>query len=268
MRIARLLLLLALAAAPAARPEPPARVVSINLCTDQLAMLLAQPGQLVAVGTVASDPVASAFWREAAGYPAVPPAAEAVQRFAPDLVLAGAYDPPATLDLLRRLGVRVETFGIDASFADIRASVTRMGALLGAEERAAALLAEMDAELARPVPPGPRPRAALYYSNGFTSGTGTLEHEVLAAAGYANVAAELGLQGLGHLPLERLVLAAPDLLVTGQDYPSASLAGQILRHPALRALGAERAQVPDSLWVCGTPLVARAVSALRALRAR
>jgi iron complex transport system substrate-binding protein len=37
--------LLALFAAPAA--AAPARVVSMNLCTDQLAMLLAAPGQLV-----------------------------------------------------------------------------------------------------------------------------------------------------------------------------------------------------------------------------
>ena len=58
-----------------------------------------------------------------------------------------------------------------------------------------------------------------------------------------------------------------DLLVTGQSYPSASLAGQILRHPALRELGAARARVSDNLWVCGTPLVARAVGELEGVRA-
>ncbi|MGA0716208.1 MAG: ABC transporter substrate-binding protein, partial [Gemmobacter sp.] len=32
-----------------AAAAPPGRVVSINLCTDQLAMMLAAPGQLVSV---------------------------------------------------------------------------------------------------------------------------------------------------------------------------------------------------------------------------
>ena len=187
LRLARLLATIVALAVPA-QAAPPARVVSINLCTDQLAMLLARPGQLVAVSRVAADPVASAVWREAAAYPAVPADAEAIHRLAPDLVLAGAYDPPATLALARRLGLRVETFGLDASFADIRASVTRMGALLGNAAGAAALLAAMDQELAAPPAAAPRPRAALYYANGYTSGAGTLEDEVLTLAGYTNIA--------------------------------------------------------------------------------
>lgn len=264
LRVARLCLLALLAAlAPPVRAEPPARVVSMNLCTDQLALLLARPGQLVGVSRVAADPVASALWREAAAVPAVSADAEAISRLAPDLVLAGRWDPPATLALLRRLGLRVETFDIEVSFQDIRAHVTRMGALLGTPERAAALIAAMDSELAPPLPPGPRPRAALYYANGYTSGAGTLAHEILTAAGLSNIAAERGLAGLTRLPLEVLVMSAPDLLVTGQDYPSPALAQGILRHPAARALAAGRARVADNLWVCGTPLAAHAVTALR-----
>ena len=69
-----------------------------------------------------------------------------------------------------------------------------MGALLGQPERAAALVAAMDATLAAPPPPGPPPRAALYYANGYTSGAGTLADEILTAAGYANIAAERGVR--------------------------------------------------------------------------
>ena len=39
----------------------PRRVVSINLCTDQLAMMLAAPGQLVSVSQLAGDPHSSAM---------------------------------------------------------------------------------------------------------------------------------------------------------------------------------------------------------------
>jgi iron complex transport system substrate-binding protein len=265
---ARLLALLLLATLPREAPagEPPARVVSINLCTDQLALLLARPGQLAAVSRVAHDPVASALWQQAADLPTVPPDAEAIGRLDADLVLAGTWDPPATLALLRRLGYRVETFGLESSFDDIRAHVTRMGDLLGTPDRATALLAEMDAELARPLPPGPPPRAALFSANGYTSGSGTLAHEILTAAGFSNIAAERGLAGLVRLPLEVLVMSDPDLLVTGQNYGSPALAQSILRHPAARSLAAGRAAVTDNLWVCGTPLAAEAVAALRAQR--
>ena len=60
----------------------------------------------------------------------------------------------------------------------------------------------------------------------------------------------------------------PDLLITGQDYPSPALAQGVLTHPATRALAAGRANIADNLWVCGTPLAARAVATLRAARPR
>ena len=49
--------------------EAPGRVVSINLCTDQLAMMLAAPGQLVSVTYLAQDPRASVMTAEARAYP-------------------------------------------------------------------------------------------------------------------------------------------------------------------------------------------------------
>lgn len=265
------LVLAALVAAllpPAVQAGPPARVVSVNLCTDQLALLIADPGQIVSLSHVARDPVSSAMAAEAAAYPANRGSAEEIHLLAPDIVLAGTFDPPAMLAALRRLGHRVETFPLEAGFADIRTLVTRMGALLGQPERAARLIAEMDTILAVPPPAGPRPRAALFYANAYSSGAGTLAHEILEAAGFANIAAERGLTGLGRLSLETLVLADPDLVVIGQDYATPARAQEVLRHPAARALGGGRAVVADNLWVCGTPLAARAVETLRAERMR
>ncbi|WP_354002086.1 hypothetical protein [Pseudotabrizicola sediminis] len=48
----------------------PQRVVSINLCTDQLAMLLAEPGQLISVSFLAQDPRSSVMVDEALACPA------------------------------------------------------------------------------------------------------------------------------------------------------------------------------------------------------
>lgn len=251
--------LFALAAAAA----PPARVVSTNLCTDQLAMLIAAPGQLVSVSAVARDPVSSAMAREAAAYPVNRGTAEEIFLLAPDLVLGGEYMRPDTRATLERLGLRMETLPIETSFADARANILRMGALLGREDRAAALAAELEAGLSPP-PPGPRPSAALFYSGSYTSGAGTLADEILRQAGLDNIAAREGARGLVRLPLERLVMETPDLLVLGQNYGAPALAQELLRHPAVRALGADRAAIADNLWVCGLPRSVEAVATLRA----
>jgi iron complex transport system substrate-binding protein len=252
----------------AAAPPPPERVVSMNLCTDLLAMLLAAPGQLVSVSHVARDPLSSPLWRQAAAIPVNHAGAEQIFLTRPDLVLAGAYDAPATVAMLRRLGVRVEQFPLETSFADIRVHLRRIGALLGRQARAEALVARFDAALAAAAAPeDAHPRAVLFYAGSYTSGAGTLADAVVAAAGFENVAATLGYRGLTHLPLEMLVMARPDLIVAGRDYAAPARAQEVLDHPAARALaGASRVRVADNLWACGTPLVAEAVADLAAAR--
>ena len=94
-------------ALPAAA-EAPARVVSMNLCTDQLAMLLAAPGQLQSVSHLARDPMSSTMVDEARAYPENRGGAEQIFLMHPDLVLAGSYTSLASVTLLRGLGVRVE----------------------------------------------------------------------------------------------------------------------------------------------------------------
>jgi iron complex transport system substrate-binding protein len=244
--------------------EAPARVVSINLCTDELAMLLAASGQLVAVSTLARDPLSSAMAEEAMAYPVTRGQAEEVFLLRPDLVLAGTYTTRATVELLRRLGVRVEEFAPPASLDDVGAQMRAVGAALGRAEAGARMAEEFEAGLAA-LRAEPGPRAALYDASGYTGGAHTLAGEILAAAGFRNVAEEVGLEAGGFLPLELLILAEPDVVVTGKAYPGASRAEEILAHPALRGMTRAGA-VSDADWVCGTPHVLGAIARLGAAR--
>lgn len=264
-------LTLALAVAGPAAAGGPARVVSLNLCTDQLAMMLAAPGQIAALSHVARDPRASAMAAEARAHPVTHGGAEEVFALAPDLVLAGTHTTRATVALLRRLGVRVLEVPPPESIAAARQAIVEVGAALGREPAAAALLAGFDAGLARlTAPPGPRPRAAIYAAAGWTGGAESLSGELLARAGLANLAAGFGLAAGGYLPLELLVLAEPALLVLARPYPGASRAEELLSHPALAALAEGRPAVrpEDADWVCGTPHLLRALAALREARDR
>ncbi|MGC9419088.1 MAG: ABC transporter substrate-binding protein [Rhodovulum sp.] len=270
MRVSRLIPLaaaLALAGA-AALAEAPRRVVSINLCTDQLAMLVAAPGQLVSVSDLAADPRSSAMAEAARAFRANRGGAEEILALRPDLVLAGRFSDPATLSMLRRLGIPVEQFDLTRSLDEIPAQLRQAGRALGREARAEALVAAFQArraELAQST--GDRPLAAIFHPNGFTQGAGTLSDDIMAQAGFDNLAARLGRRGGGRLSLEDLVMADPDLLVVSRPYPATSRAEEILTHPALRATDAARAPAftgPD--WTCGTPLVLDAVARLAAHR--
>lgn len=257
-------------AALAGPGEAPQRVVSLNVCTDQLAMMLAAPGQLVAVSRLARDPQASAMSAEAAAWPITPGGAEDVFRLDPDLVLAGSYTTHHATAMLRRLGVPVAEFAPTRDFDGIRDDILRVGSLLGRETAAEALLADFDRDLAAlqaEVPENP-PRAVLYSANSWSSGDATLAGEILRNAGFANAAAEAGLAHGGTLPLERLIMLAPDAVITGTRYAGSSRAEAVLDHPALRSFAETRAQLPlsDADWVCGTPHVLRAVARLRAAR--
>ncbi|MFN3526228.1 MAG: ABC transporter substrate-binding protein [Paracoccus sp. (in: a-proteobacteria)] len=248
-------------------PPAPARVVSMNLCTDQLALLIAGPGQLVSVSYLAHDPRASAMAVEAAAIPANRGLAEDILRLAPDLVLAGSFSATATVDMLRRTGMPVEVFPPESDFDDIRTNLRRMGHALGREAQAEALVARFDADLAAlSRPAGAGGRAAIYEANGYSAGRATLAGSIVAAAGLDNVAGDLGLPHGGMLSLEELVMAAPDLLVLSRQDRGTSRAEEVLDHPALRMLAARGpvAPVTDADWVCGTPHVLRAVATLRA----
>ena len=243
----------------------PARVVSVNLCTDQLAMLLAAPGQLVSVSHLAGDPRSSVMAAEAAGYAANRGGAEEVFLMRPDLVLAGTYTARASVGLLRRLGVAVVELPPANRLSDVPVHLRAVGAALGQEARAEALVAEFAAGLeALRATGGRAATAALYYPNGYTTGAGTLADDILAVTGFANVGATAGLTGGGNLPLERLVMAAPELVVTSAPYPGASRSEEILRHPALGALRDRAAArvVSDGDWICGIPQILRAVAGM------
>ena len=253
----------------AAMAGPPARVVSINLCTDQLALGLAAPGQLISVSRLAHDASSSIMAEAARALPVNGSGAEEVFLLVPDLVLAGSFTAPHTVRMLRDLGIEVEVFAAAQSLSDIPKLLERMGEVLGRQPQAAAQIAAFHRDLAAlQDAPARRPRAALYYVNSYTMGDHSLAGDILTAAGFDNIATEAGLAEGGTLPLEQLILLQPDVIVQGRDYPGQARAEDNLTHPALHALAdiTVAGTLTDRDWICGTPQVISAVRAMRDLR--
>lgn len=256
----------ALACAAPAAAEAPQRVVSINLCTDQLAMLLAGEGQLISVSRIALDRRVSAMADRAQDYIINAGRAEEVHVMRPDLVVAGVYTSRDTIAMLRRLGIEVVQFDIVKSLDQVRMRILEMGDALGRQDAARAMVAQFDADLAAlrseaargGGPEQDAPRAALYYANGYTSGENSLANDILSAAGLRNAPAEAGYDW-GKLPLEILALIDPDLVITSRRYPGGSRAEEIMDHPIVGTMRGQSAALTDQDWVCGTPFVLRAI---------
>lgn len=260
-----------LAAMPAARAagaaEEPVRVVSMNLCADELVLRLADRDQVLAVTYLARDPRGSTVSAEAAGMPVTRGLTEEVVALRPDLVIAGAFTTRATVGMLKRVGAPVLELGVPADLDGVRAQIRQVATALGHSERGEAMVAELDGRLAA-VTPAARPlRALVMRPNAFTVAPGGLGDALIRAAGLVNVAAEIGRDRFGQVPLEAAAFANADLIVTDEGAPGTpSLADTLLHHPVFRALAREgrTVAVPNRFWTCPGPQIAEVVARLAA----
>lgn len=249
-----------------AAPATPGRVVSLNLCTDQLLLWLARPDQIASLSPLARDASLSFLAGEAARFPPNAGRGEAILIGGADLVLAGPFDGGARLAMLRRFELPVMTLGLWTSLAQGREQVMALGRALGNPDRAAELVARMDAALARAKDAAPARRSVLVLQRrGYTSGETSILDELLRHMGLEPHAAALGLPSGGVVPLERLIAAPPDyLLMAASDAAAVDQGSALLRHPALaQAVPPERRLVlPDRLTICGGPSTPEAIDAL------
>jgi iron complex transport system substrate-binding protein len=250
----------------------PTRIVSLDLCTDQLLLELAPRERIAAVTHLAGDASVSAIPDKAKGVPITHGAAEDVLRLDPDLILAGPFGVSATIDLLRRLKLNVVVVPLAQDLEGVKTSVKAVAQAIGETARGEAMLAALDrrlASFAALAHDRPAPSAVIYQVGGVVAGPNSLADTVITAAGYRNKARDYRLALSGQVPLELLVADPPDLLVLAsraENYPT--VAADNLRHPALLRLRRTHASLdlPWQLWLCGTPHVAEAVERLARAR--
>lgn len=80
---------LALGVPGVAAAEPPKRIVSFNICADQLVVALADPSQIAGLSPYATDPAVSTVAEKARAFRRVNWQAESTIPLDPDLVLVG-----------------------------------------------------------------------------------------------------------------------------------------------------------------------------------
>ncbi|MBE7728734.1 ABC transporter substrate-binding protein [Komagataeibacter sp. FXV3] len=261
-----------LACAPMAWAQPLPRVVSLNVCTDQLLLLLAGPGQIVGVTPLARDCWNAVLCEQARHVPVLRPTAENVVASHPDVVLGESYTAAVAIQAARERGARVVVLPPAQALADIPGQIMAVANAIGAGVRGHALATDFASRLAAlsTVPDPTGPTAAIYAANGFVSRAGSLPDDVLTHAGLRNHATVMDRQGTARFSMEVLIARPPDLLVLDRSGQGTSLAQSMLDHPALKRAfaGPHHLDLPARLWLCGLPQTLDSVAMLRAARDR
>lgn len=239
----------------------PKRIVSLNLCADQLVLALADRDQIAGLTRHAADPGMSAAAGLAKGLPLLGGSAEAVMAAKPDLLIGMPARRNSAISVLKEGKYKTVDLKTAKSYDEILVSIRTVAAAVGHPERGEALIQRMNADLAA-LPKASRGQVGAYYQRrGFLTGGGTLIDDLMARSGLVNLATKLGRPALSQLSLEELAAARPHYLIV--DSTSLRVADQgteMLQHPVLR--GIPRIGIPQAWTVCGGPAYVQAAAAI------
>jgi iron complex transport system substrate-binding protein len=240
------------------------RVLSLDQCADQYVMALSPRAAVVGLSTRADD-ADSRLRAYAKGLPQRRVDLETALAARPDVVIRYWGGEPRLVRALHERGVKVVTIGEAADFADVRKNIRTVSAVLGQRRAGEAIVARMDARLARAAGAWKGETVLYLTPGGVTAGPGTLVDAVLRAAGLVNAERRPGYQVVS---LEQLSLKPPKTVVLG-FFDTFQLAGDswgLGRHRIVQRVAdqAAVASLPGSHLGCPDWSAAEAVEMLAA----
>jgi iron complex transport system substrate-binding protein len=243
------------------------RVASMNVCTDQLLIPLADPEQILGLSRYSRDRSQSWAAGDAGRYRILSGGAEDILVLRPDVVVASLFDKRSTRDFLKEKGLRVVEFAVPRSLDEVKDQIRRMAEIVGYPDRATAEIVRLDAAIARAhqVVIDKRYRVLPVSRRGWVPGRDSLVSSLLAEIGLFNAASDLGAGAGGFASLEAIVSLKPDFLLVSEAGARAEDEGRaFLLHPALEHFypPAKRIVLPERLIVCGGVMLAEALDVL------
>lgn len=243
------------------------RIASMNVCTDQLLLSLADPGQIAGLSRYVKEEWQS--WRasQAQNSPVLSGGAEDILMLKPDVVVASLFDKRSTRELLRRNGVPLVEFPVPQTMGEVREQVRAIGEITGHADRAKAEIARLDAAVlrARHALANRTERVLPLSRRGWVAGRNSLIGALLHEAGLRNAADELAFTDGGFVSLEAIIALKPDLLLVSEEGDTAEDEGRaFVLHPALESFYPldKRIVIPARLTVCGGEMLAVALDLL------
>jgi len=228
---------------------PPQRVLALSLGHDEMLLALLARDRFAGVGPFAADPTYSNVADQVADMTQVQRGVENVLAAKPDVVVVSKYTKADMVALIKEAGVPVVRAALENSAAGNIPNILLLGYLLGVEERALELVAEIEWRLtvvSDRVPAADDPSRPLvlaiarYGESTYAAGGGSTEGGIIEAAGGINAAARDGIAGHQTISLESIAAMEPDVILITQpeDSGGIELRDDLLAHRALATVSA------------------------------
>jgi iron complex transport system substrate-binding protein len=224
------------------------RIASLNLCTDELLLILAEPDQIVSVTHLSHKQAETPLWQAARRFPKNDGSLVSIVGLRPELILTMGGGVRDRAGISRRLGIATLDLPYPQSLKDIEASVHRIATATGRPQRGKALLQKIDALKAS--------APAMQHDTIWLGGGGRTVPAQGLAADWMRLAGLRQRRVTGdRVTLETLISQPPSILLRS-DYRSGQFSGEQrwLRHPLAKAPRGSRQLATDGRpWTCMGP---------------
>ena len=224
--------------------ERPEKVLAYSLGHDEILIALIPPDRFAAVGQLTADPAYSNVADQVADMPTFASGVENVLAAKPDIVFVSKFTDADVVNLIQEAGVPVVRTALENSAEGNIPNILLIGYMLGVEERALELVAEIEDRMqfvAEKVPPPNDPErpaviAVSRYSDSiYAAGSNTTEGGIIEAGGGTNAAARDGIDSHQVISIESIASMNPDIFLITQPvaFGANEFRDDLLNHPAL-----------------------------------
>lgn len=229
------------------------RIVSLNACTDELLLQLADPNQIAGVTRFDHSPKSTELLSRNPQIKKLSSDVESIIGAQSSVVLAGPFSNSLLLNQLQEQGVNISMVSVPKNWdellevSDQIIGFTNQSGKLEVFKKAIEELRQLSRNSKW------KGKTAVFWSAaGHVSGLGTFEDTILATLGMKNGAQ---FEGYAFLSLEKLIQLQPDVVVvTQKENQKDSWTHDTLFHPALKQAlpDLEYLQIPEGSTSCAS----------------
>ena len=220
-------------------PAPPQRVHFLSLGHAEIGVALVAPEKFTAVYPFFVDPDVSNVSDQLANVPVIGFEPEEVVALAPDIAIASQYTNPDLVNVVKSAGIPVVRVSEEGGSSGDIPNILFMGYMLGAEEQALQLAAEIEHRIRFvDISIGPHQKqdvglpgvlAISKFTDIYAAGGNTNLDEIIWAAGAFNPAKEAGIDSFQQVSIESIAAINPDMIIITQPMESGIAFAEELR---------------------------------------
>ena len=232
----------------------PKRIASLNLCTDELLLSLADPDQIVSLTWLSREESLSAFFEPARAYHQNNGRASDVIPLNPDLVFLSEFFPANALGILETVGIKSVVVPEPRTTKQLLENIRVMSSAIDQVKKGEKLISLFSSRLKSiAVDTSRQKTSVLLLSPGIASfGSSAVKIEILKMLNIRVLNQEKPSLANRYLSIEELIRSSPDLVIIDKysgDYPSVS--EEMLRHPLIQS-SLSTIEVEAKDWLCST----------------